>query len=193
LNNDATKCCYHCGCPNHFSNECRDKATRKTFSEKEKKENYDRFKRFKGKANVAKEAPESEDDNFTLTAQAPRKSLKKDSWLLDSAASAHIINNKSYFHQYQETPRNTIRGMGSASQPGGGTIKISMQIENMTSNIKLKDILCIVLRQCDGSLIVAENGHGTSCLISHLTDKVAQPQRLSRSVVLCHIFSFGAR
>jgi hypothetical protein len=51
----------YCSWPNHFSNECRDKATGKIFSEKDKKENYERFKRFKGKkggkskANVAKD------------------------------------------------------------------------------------------------------------------------------------------
>ena len=149
-NNDATKNCYHCGRPNHFSNECRDKAAGKTFTEREKKENYDRFKRFKGKkgggkakANVAKEAPVSDDDDFALTAQAPRRSLKKDSWLLDSAASSHIVNNKSYFHQYQETPGKIIKGMGSASQPGRGTIKISTRIGDTTNSIKLKDVLYV--------------------------------------------------
>ena len=52
----------------------------KTYTEKEKKQNYDRLKRFKGKkiatrANIAKEASKSDDDDFTLTAQALDKSL----------------------------------------------------------------------------------------------------------------------
>jgi hypothetical protein len=57
-------------------NECRDKAAGKTFTEKEKKNDYNRTKHFKGKkggkskVNVAKdEAPDSEDDNFTLAIQ----------------------------------------------------------------------------------------------------------------------------
>src|SRR5579859_2903306 len=148
--NDTTKCCYHCGRPNHFSNECRDKAAGKTFTEKEKKENYERFKRFKpkkgrgkAKANIATEAPVTEDDEFALTVRAPRKAIKKDSWLLDSAASTHIVNNKSYFTQYQETPRSSVIGIALAAQPGRGTVKISSRVSDATNIIKLKDVLYV--------------------------------------------------
>jgi hypothetical protein len=133
--NDATDGCFHCGRLGYFLNKCRDKAAGKTFTEKEKKDNYNRTKCFKGKkggtskANVAKdEAPNSKDDNFTLAIQVARKLLTKDLWLLDRATSTHIINNKSLFHQYHKTPGHKVKGLGSPSGMGCSIVKRSLCI-----------------------------------------------------------------
>ena len=175
--NDATEGCYHCGRLGHFSSECRDKAAGKSYTEKEKKDNYTRTKHFKGKkggkskANVAKdEAPNSEDDDFALAVQVARKSLTKDSWLLDSAASTHIINNKSLFHQYHETPGHTVKGLGSASGMGRGVVKISSRIGTTISNITLQDALYVPA--APHNLICLGKIHRTGCKLQFPINKL---------------------
>jgi hypothetical protein len=92
---------------------------------------------------VVKEAPISDDDDFALTAQTARKSLTKDSWLLDSAASTHIVNDKSYFHQFQKTPGHEVKGFGTVTGIRRGIVKISSRIGSTINNIKLQDALYV--------------------------------------------------
>ena len=69
------------------------------YTAKERKQNFERTKKFKArkggkvKANVAMEAPISDEYEFALVIQTDRKSLPKDSWLLDSAAYTSLIMN----------------------------------------------------------------------------------------------------
>jgi hypothetical protein len=91
------------------------------------------------------EAPVSNNDNydFTLAVQPVHKSLTQDSWLLDSTASTHIVNNKSLFHQYNKTPGHKVKGLSTTSGIGCGTIKISLCISTEMSNITLKNAFYI--------------------------------------------------
>ncbi|CAK5269963.1 unnamed protein product [Mycena citricolor] len=69
------------------------------------------------------------------------KPLGPDSWLLDSAASVHISDNKSLFSSYESLKNHKIIGIGSRSAEGQGTVQLVFEVRGRTTNVTLERVL----------------------------------------------------
>jgi hypothetical protein len=140
--------CFECGDPRHRSHEHRNNCS---YSEKQKQANFERLIKFVKKpgynrANVALTTSESKhkgnsDIAFIAQPASIKHVLHMKSWLLDTGASCHIVNDKSLFHTYEATPGHRVTGIGIASGEGHGTVKISIQTNEGTNTVTLNDAL----------------------------------------------------
>ncbi|KAJ7061374.1 hypothetical protein C8F01DRAFT_961102, partial [Mycena amicta] len=66
------------------------------------------------------------------------------SWLLDSAASTCISNNRSHFStytRYTETDTHKIIGIGSKQADGYGTVKRDFTVNGKTRTVTFERVL----------------------------------------------------
>jgi hypothetical protein len=125
------KGCFNCGFTNHKINECKHKQSGRTFTEDEKRANYRKSLSFrkKGKSHKAHVAVNNKESEYELGfVAATQHTLHKKSWLLDTGCSAHIVNDKSLFDDYEATPGCSVSGVGSAIREGKGTVRITVTL-----------------------------------------------------------------
>ena len=81
------------------------------------------------------------DRDFAFAVRTSAHSLPSGTWLADSAATKHVIQSRSNFSSYTETPDHRIEGLGTCSSPGRGNVVISSQINSKSYSITLKNAL----------------------------------------------------
>jgi transposase InsO family protein len=141
--------CYGCGRPGHIVADCRDTKRGKTFTDEQKRRNYDKAKGIGGqsaRAHVSEVMPSANlpppatvSYAFMATALPPEPGA--DTWLADSAATDHIVRNRSLFSLYTDTPGASVTGFGSAASPGIGSAEIASHVGNKAYSLTLRDTL----------------------------------------------------
>ncbi|KAJ7315151.1 hypothetical protein DFH08DRAFT_715830 [Mycena albidolilacea] len=74
-------------------------------------------------------------------AQHGASSLPLDAWLADSAASKHILKDKSFFQSYSAAGNHSVTGFGSVPCHGTGNAAVASHVKTSAYNIALRDSL----------------------------------------------------
>ncbi|CAK5270962.1 unnamed protein product [Mycena citricolor] len=134
--------CYGCGRRGHVIADCRDTKAGKTFTEEQKRRNGQGGGGGRGwnsgRAHVTEEA-QFDAPAFAFAAASLPPTTGSDVWLADSAATRHIVINKTLFSSYLETPGTNVTGFGQSSSPGSGTVEISSHVGTKAYDISLRD------------------------------------------------------
>jgi len=91
---------------------------------------------------VAEDGSDS-DDAICLVGNAADNDIISKSWLLDSAASAHMCWMRSCFDDYQSTTGRSVKmgDKGSVATAGVGTVVFEVIVQGKTRKIKLEKVL----------------------------------------------------
>ena len=139
--NDPEKECYNCHKKGHMAKEC--------WSKGGGKEGQGPKARQKGRStggNNNRTHQAADKVNNTLMDVAYMAGLKpatKDEWILDSATSSHISNNRMAFVDYFPLKDSTVKGIGKepATAAGIGTILLDFNVDNKTIGHQIKNVL----------------------------------------------------
>jgi hypothetical protein len=85
-------------------------------------------------------AEEQRNNNIVFTASEHR-GLIRNSWLLDSAASVHITNNKSIFSSYIPLDNHNIVGIGSKPAEGQRPVQLQFKVGSKLTTVTLQRVL----------------------------------------------------
>jgi hypothetical protein len=120
---------------------------------------------------------------------ATQPALHKDSWLLDTGYSAHIVNNKNLFENYEPTPGCSVSDLGSASHEGKGTVRITVTLGSNVETLRLDNALYVpaspynllsfgCMHRNGAHFVFSDNG--VDCHILH--PKTSKPIALCRNI-----------
>ena len=129
--------CFYCNKPGHIKKNCR--AFKKNIEEKTQQ---------KQKANIV-ENNDISDNEYSLLASAlaTKVNIENKYWILDSGATQHMSNDKSYFNELNilATPLPVQVGDGRILDAiGVGTIALQMHLpDNTARKCFLKNVLCV--------------------------------------------------
>jgi len=121
--------CYYCHNFGHISHDCPEL--------KAKKQRQDKV------AAIAADDGSDSDDAICLVGNAADSDDISKSWLVDSAASAHMCWMRACFDNYQTTTGRsvTMGDKGSAATAGVGTVVLNVIVHGKTRKIKLEKVL----------------------------------------------------
>jgi len=123
--------CYYCHKFGHISHDCPQL--------KAKKQRQDKV------AAIAAEYSSDSDDAICLVGNAADRDDISKSWLVDSAASAHMCWMRGCFDDYQTTTRRsvTMSDKGSVATAGVGTVVLNVIVHGKTHKVKLEKLLYV--------------------------------------------------
>jgi len=121
--------CYFCHKFGHISHDCPEL--------KAKKQRQDKV------AAIAADDGSDSDDAICPVGNAADSDDISHSWLVDSAASAHMCWMRAYFDDYQTTTGRsvTMSDKGSVATARVGTVVLNVLVRDKTRKIKLKKVL----------------------------------------------------
>jgi len=121
--------CYYCHTFGHISHDCPEL--------KAKKQRQDKV------AAIAADDGSDSEDAICLVGNAADTDDISKSWLVDSAASAHMCWMRGCFDNYRTTTgrRVTMGDKGSVATAGVGTVVLNVIVHGKTRKIKLKKVL----------------------------------------------------
>ena len=120
--------CYNCGEKGHWSSRCQKPKKDKSI----------------GSANITISGVEAKTREVGMVFMATSGEMPV-GLLLDSAASCHMISDKSYFTVYREVNEQNISVGGASQLPveGTGTIEFKTDVPNGPNNVILHEVLHI--------------------------------------------------
>jgi len=121
--------CYYCHTFEHISHDCPEL--------KAEKQRQDKV------AAIAADDGSDSDDAICLVGNAADTDDISKSWLVDSAASAHMCWMRGFFHDYQTTMGRSVTmcDKGSVATAGVGTVVLNVIVHDKTRKTKLEKIL----------------------------------------------------
>jgi len=121
--------CYYCHKFGHIAHDCPEL--------KAKKQRQDKV------AAIAADDGSDSDDAFCLVGKADDNDDISKSWLVDSAASAHMCWMRACFDDYKTTTKRsvTMGDKGFVATAGVGTVVLNVIVHGKTRKIKLEKVL----------------------------------------------------
>ena len=137
VSSDSDKECYNCKKKGHISKDC--------WSKGGGKEGQGPKKKGKGRQEKTNQATESINDSLDIAYVASKASDDRNIWVLDSATTSHISNDKRTFIDYQTLTNSTVKGIGKepASAAGRGTIAMEFDVEGKKIQHRMKDVIYV--------------------------------------------------
>ena len=145
--------CANCGRFNHETSECRstgkgkEKESETTITESMPTQNGKHHKVEHAQQACNVQDDEEMEDSMYIThnkRSSDCADIDVNSWLADSAASSHLLNQRDAFKEF--TPLNrTIRGVGNMDVPvkGRGMMRLKSQTDKQNYVIVLQDVLYV--------------------------------------------------
>ena len=135
---DSKKECFNCHKKGHMVKDCWAKGGGK--------EGQGPRSRQKGKnANWTNQATDARNTLPNIAYMARTRTISPDDWVLDSATTSHICNNRNAFTGYTKLGNTTVQGLGEvpAQAKGQGSVTIEFTMEGKIIQHKLKDVIHI--------------------------------------------------
>ena len=136
---DSDKECYNCKKKGHISKDCWEKGGGKEGQGPGSK------KKGKGRQEKTNQATESINNSLDIAYVAFKASNDRNVWVLDSATTSHISNDRRTFEDFHALTNSTVKGIGKepASAAGRGTITITFDVEGQEIRHRMKDVLYV--------------------------------------------------
>ena len=82
------------------------------------------------------------EEHFCLAAIEGKEEQGSEDWIVDSAATCHIVSNKSLLSNYRRTPRRTLNlgGIASTSIVGVGDVWLNVRTSSGTKKTFIRDV-----------------------------------------------------
>ena len=134
---DSEKECHNCHKKGHIAKDCWAKGGGKEGQGPGSK------KKGKGKQEKTNQVTESINDSLDIAYVASKAPNDRSVWVLDSATTSHISNNRHTFTNFHALTNSTVKGIGKepASATGRGTIEMTFNVEGKEIRHCMKDVL----------------------------------------------------
>ena len=132
---DSDKECFNCHKKGHMAKDC--------WSKGGGKEGQGPKKKGKGRQDRTNQATDNINDSLDIAYMTTSSSDGRNTWVLDSATTSHISNNRRTFTDYQVLTNATVKGIGKepASAAGRGTVMIEFNVDGKKFQHRMKDVL----------------------------------------------------
>ena len=136
---DSERECYNCKKKGHVSKDCWAKGGGKEGQGPGSK------KKGKGKQEKTNQATESINDSLNIAYVASKASDDQNVWVLDSATTSHISNDRRTFVDFHTLTNSTVKGIGKepASADGRGTVEMTFDVKGQKVQHQMKDVLYV--------------------------------------------------
>ena len=132
---DSDKECFNCHKKGHMAKDC--------WSKGGGKEGQGPKKKGKGRQDRTNQATDNINDSLDIAYMTTSSSDGRNTWVLDSATTSHISNNRRTFIDYQVLTNATVKGIGKepASAAGRGTVMIEFNVDGKKFQHRMRDVL----------------------------------------------------
>ena len=139
-----TKSCFYCGKPGHIQRFCKElKKKNNEEQEEDRKPEVANFSRTRTRVSSSKMDSDSEDECIALISEVKQK---KDKWIIDSAATDHLCNDRrkmQNIHRMKVAKSIKVGNGQYVNAKFKGTVKVTVRSRNKTRKIKLQNVLLV--------------------------------------------------
>jgi hypothetical protein len=167
---DSAKCTY-CGKFRHYEFECRTRIANEGDKQQPAK-----------RANNGEQGSSTQDPDYSMVSISCLKATNPEAIYLDSGASRHMTDQRSYFYELQEIEPGTwpINGIGNTVlyAHGTGTIKVSRETRGNCYHGEIKDVLFVPNLGVTLLSIASITSHGYNVNFSGMTAHVTRDEQI---------------